>query len=207
MTETAASSYIFRLLDYCRRKGITTLFTNQITGFNQSHEVYGFGFSSFVDTMIFLDYVQIGGELNRTLLIMKSRGSEHSNQYREFLITAQGIRFMEVYTGKGGMLTGVARLEQELREQLEIRQRELSIAAKKQEINLLRSTLQTERTAAEAQIGKATIELGSLENENGISQIARKRREQIRNSTPGGGESRLDEPSYDDGQSGQGELP
>jgi len=96
-SENAAFSYLFRLLNYCRKSGITVLLTNQISGFQQTHDIYGFGFSSFVDTIIFLDYVQIGGEVNRTLLILKSRGSGHSNQYREFLITGQGIRFMNVY--------------------------------------------------------------------------------------------------------------
>jgi circadian clock protein KaiC len=182
-SDTAANSYLFRLLNYCRKNGITALLTNQITGFQQAHEIYGIGFSSFVDTIIFLDYVQIGGELNRTLLIMKSRGSGHSNQYREFLITSQGIRFMDVYTGKGGMLTGVARLEQEFREQLESRLREQAIEAKKKEIDRIRCMAQIETSSSEAQIEKATIELKNLKTEDEISQEARKCRELIRNGT------------------------
>ena len=182
-SDKAAFSYLLRLLNYCRKNGITVLLTNQITGFQQAHEIYGIGFSSLIDTMIFLDYVQIGGEVNRTLMILKSRGSEHSNQYREFLITEKGIHFMDVYTGKGGMLTGVARLEQEYREQLENRQREQAIEVKKREIDRMRSSLQADVSTSESQIERAKIELSIMETEDKISQEARMRREAIRMST------------------------
>jgi circadian clock protein KaiC len=90
---------------------------------------------------------------------------------------------MDVYTGKGGMLTGVARLEQEFREQLESRLREQAIEAKKKEIDRIRCMAQIETSSSEAQIEKATIELKNLKTEDEISQEARKCRELIRNGT------------------------
>jgi circadian clock protein KaiC len=202
-SEKAAFSFLLRLLNYCRTNGITVLLTNQITGFQQALEIYGVGFSSLIDTMIFLNYVQIGGEINRTLMILKSRGSEHSNQYREFIITKNGIQFMDIYTGKGGMLTGVARLEQEYREQLELRQREQGIEAKKREIKRMRSSLESDLSALEAQIERATIELSIMETEDKIAQNARRRREEMRIFPYS--QNKLEEHKRKDNQS-QGEI-
>jgi circadian clock protein KaiC len=129
--------------------------------------------------------VQIGGEVNRTLMVLKARGSRHSNQYREFIITDSGIQFMEVYTGKGGMLTGVARLEQEYREELEAQHRKQEIESKKKEIQHLKSALQSDIASTESNIEKASIELDILEAEDQISQRARLLRESLRESTSG----------------------
>ena len=41
----------------------------------------------------------------------------HSNQIREFLITAEGIELLDVYVGPEGVLTGSMRAAQEAREQ------------------------------------------------------------------------------------------
>ncbi len=179
-SEKAAFSYLLRILNYCRQRGITTLLINQITGFQQAHEIYGIGFSSIIDSMIFLDYVQVGGEVNRTLMVLKARGSQHSNQYREFTITENGIHFEDIYTGGGGMLTGVARLEEEYREELEARKREQSITAKQQEIERLRAALQLDISASESEIKKAAVELNAIETENAISEEARKKRKMLR---------------------------
>jgi circadian clock protein KaiC len=41
---------------------------------------------------------------------------EHSNQIREFLLTNDGLRLLDVYLGPEGVLTGAARMSQEGRE-------------------------------------------------------------------------------------------
>ena len=39
--------------------------------------------------------IELGGERNRALYILKSRGMAHSNQIREFLLTDHGIELKE----------------------------------------------------------------------------------------------------------------
>ena len=46
--------------------------------------------------------IEIGGERNRGLYILKSRGMPHSNQIREFVLTENGIDLLEVYSGPEG---------------------------------------------------------------------------------------------------------
>ena len=55
--------------------------------------------SSIMDTWILLRDIEIGGERNRGIYILKSRGMAHSNQIREFLITSKGVDIIDVYTG------------------------------------------------------------------------------------------------------------
>jgi circadian clock protein KaiC len=98
---------------------------------NKSMEATDEGLSSLVDTWLLLRDVELGGERNRLLYVLKSRGMAHSNQVREFVITSHGIRLVEAYLGEGGVLTGSARLSQQNREEAE-RQRTKEELARKQ---------------------------------------------------------------------------
>ena len=61
---------------------------------------------------------KLGGERNRGLYVLKSRGMAHSNQIREFVIRTDGASSCSTSTrGPEGVLTGSMRLAQEAREQ------------------------------------------------------------------------------------------
>jgi circadian clock protein KaiC len=72
--------------------------------------------SSLVDTWLLLRNVESDGERNRLLFVLKSRGSAHSNQVREFVLTDRGVQLVDVYVGPDGVVTGSARLVQEARQ-------------------------------------------------------------------------------------------
>ena len=72
--------------------------------------------SSLIDTWLLLRDIEIGGERNRGLYVLKSRGMAHSNQIREFRLTNNGIELLDVYVGADGVLTGSARLSQETKD-------------------------------------------------------------------------------------------
>ena len=61
-----------------------------------------------MDTWLLLRDIEIGGERNRGLYVLKSRGMAPSNQIREFLLTDKGIDMVDVYLGQAGVLTGSA---------------------------------------------------------------------------------------------------
>ena len=98
--------------------------------------------SSLIDTWIMLRDTESGGETNRILKIVKSRGMAHSNQLREFMLTDSGIELIDVYTGPAGVLTGTARAIQEAREQTEAILLEQEIKRKTRELE--RKQLMTE---------------------------------------------------------------
>ena len=90
--------------------------------------------SSLMDTWLLLRTIEAGGELNRALYVLKSRGMNHSNQIREFLLTNDGLRLLDVYLGPDGVLTGSARLSQEGREKAANTFRHQDLASRKREL-------------------------------------------------------------------------
>jgi circadian clock protein KaiC len=179
-TEQVAFEYVVRLVNACKERGITCILINQAAGFKEEQEISGIGISSLVDTVIFLRYIDVGGEINRMLLVMKSRGSKHSNQYREFLITDQGIDVADVYVGEGGVLTGVARQEQEAREAAERQRRQQMLQQKEAQITRRRAALEAQVAAMQAEIEAAEAELEALQLEEEVAQRSREVRAEMR---------------------------
>ena len=70
-----------------RNLNITTVTTSLLEGFDALRESTSAGVSTLMDTWIHLSYVIQGGERNRALTIIKSRGMGHSNQVRELLLS------------------------------------------------------------------------------------------------------------------------
>ena len=97
---------------------VTTLLTD-LVHFGNSLEQTNEEISSLIDTWILLRDIEINGERNRGLYILKSRGMAHSNQIREVLLSDRGIELVDVYLGPGGVLTGSARAAQEAKEKAE----------------------------------------------------------------------------------------
>ncbi len=110
-----SNSMLIRLIDFLRKKGITAFFISLVSA-GKPIDATDEGMSSIVDTWMLLSDLENGGERNRTMYVLKSRGMPHSNQVREFLITSRGVRLVPTYLGPSGVLTGSARLIQEAKD-------------------------------------------------------------------------------------------
>jgi circadian clock protein KaiC len=86
---------VVRLLDFLKANGITALFTSLTHG-GHSLEGSEIAVSSLIDTWIFLRDIERGGERNRGVHVIKSRGMAHSNQVREFLLTDEGVQIRDL---------------------------------------------------------------------------------------------------------------
>jgi circadian clock protein KaiC len=111
-TASEVKSILTRLIDYLKMKKISTFLTD-LTHFGGGIERPSEEISSLIDTWLLLRDIELNGERNRGLYILKSRGMAHSNQIQEFLLTNQGIGLIDIYTGSGEVLTGSARATQE----------------------------------------------------------------------------------------------
>jgi circadian clock protein KaiC len=131
-TPKDATAMLTRLIDFLKSHNVTAMMTNLIIN-GEFVESTGVGISSLVDTWLLLRDIELGGERNRALFILKSRGMAHSNQVREFLLTDHGIDLQDVYLGPEGVLTGSARQSQENRERASALARQEEIAAKQRE--------------------------------------------------------------------------
>jgi circadian clock protein KaiC len=140
-TQQDARSMLLRLVDFLKAKRITALFTHLTSG-AAAREATDVGISSLVDTWLLLRDIELAGERNRGLYVLKSRGMPHSNQIREFLITPEGVQLEDVYVGPEGVLTGSMRAAQEAREAAEALELQQEIEAKQREVDRLRTTLE-----------------------------------------------------------------
>ncbi len=181
-SEQQGFDYLFRLMSHCKTQGITCLLVNQGNVFidtMQGH-ITDANLSSLIDTVIFLRYIEVGGEINRMLLVAKSRGTKHSNQYREYMITDNGIEVFDVYLGKGGVLTGVARQEQEAAELAAFKKQQELVELEKLEIIgdelVLKQTMAAMESKLEARRKKLAI---MLEDEQ-IKRTDRHKRSDMR---------------------------
>jgi circadian clock protein KaiC len=153
-----------RLLDFLKSRQITSLFTS-LTGGGAVLEATEVGVSSLMDAWIVVRDMELNGERNRVLFLLKARGVVHSNQVREFLLTNKGISLVDVYLGDGTVLTGSARLA------LEARERETERQAQQEKIARQRR-IEREQQALEAQIAALQAEAEAKQNE--LDQIGKK---------------------------------
>jgi len=160
------SSMLVRLLDYMKGTGITCLFTALNSGGNQI-EQSDVGISSLIDTWLLMRDIELNGERNRGIYVLKSRGTAHSNQIREFLLTNEGIRLRPAYLGLNGVLTGSARLAQENRDTAEAAVRRQEIARRQRELereqNLFEARLAALKSEFAAKVDEIQRGLGELQ--------------------------------------------
>jgi circadian clock protein KaiC len=153
---------LMRMIDFLKSRGITALLVSLTSGKDKDLEQTEVGISSLIDTWIFLRDVELNGERNRCLYVLKSRGMAHSNQVREFVMTKEGVRLLPVYIGTGTVLTGSARLSQEARERAEEQSRQHETEQKRKE-------LERRRASVEGQIELLRAQL--LEEEERFTQL------------------------------------
>ena len=152
---------LVRLIDFLKQRGITAFLTS-LTSAGGTLEKTDVEISSIVDTWLFLRDVELSGERNRALYVLKSRGMAHSNQLREFLLTERGIDVLDVYAGPEGVLTGSSRSSQEAREKE-------AVTMRKQEPERKERERRRKREALEAQIALLRKQFDMEEEEAEVS--------------------------------------
>ncbi len=162
-SEHEVSSMLVRLIDMLKVKNINALFTSLSKKADSlRHELAEESVSSLMDTWITVRDLESVAERNRGLYIVKSRGMGHSNQVREFIITKDGIKLLDVEIGPQGILTGAARK----RHQIGIKESELKLQnelqRKDREIERRRKVLEANIEALKNEFEMVQDELGAL---------------------------------------------
>lgn len=139
---------LMRMVDLLKVRGITAMITN-LTSANRAGDETEYGLSSLMDNWIGLHDIEANGERNRGLYLLKARGMSHSNQIREYILTANGVQLIDPYIGPEGVLTGSARLAQETRDTADTLLREQEVGRKRRDIERKRAAV--EREIAELQ--------------------------------------------------------
>jgi circadian clock protein KaiC len=112
--ELTAHSVAERLIDWSKAEGITLVCTSLLDEMSSQSEAGSpLQISTLADTWIHLNYVVQAGERNRGMSIIKSRGTAHSNQVRELILSDAGITVTDTYAAGGEVLMGTLRWEKE----------------------------------------------------------------------------------------------
>lgn len=125
-----------RLLALTKGAGITSIFTSLLEGADPSRESSPLRISTIADTWIHLSYLPQGGERNRALTVIKSRGTHHSNQVRELILSDQGISLADVYSAGGAVLMGTLRWEREEQERSDALRRQVELDRRRRELEM-----------------------------------------------------------------------
>jgi circadian clock protein KaiC len=154
---------VLRVVDFLKQSGATGFFTS--VAVEDDMQSTSLSISSLVDTWILLRNIEVNGERNRILYVLKSRGMAHSNQIREFLLTPHGVQLRDVYLGPGGVLTGSARVAREAEERLELlrqrqteKDRQLAVKIALRSLDAKIAELEAEKQAREDQLTAAVGE-------------------------------------------------
>jgi len=162
-TINEVKSLLVRLIDFFKMRQITAFFTSLNSG-NQIEESTDIGISSLMDTWLMLRDHENNGERNRLVYVLKSRGMAHSNQVREFRLTAHGIELIDVYIGQGNVLTGTARLAQEIREKEADQEHLQELARKRRERLHKESLLQVQIAALQHELDASQADRSKLDD-------------------------------------------
>jgi len=180
---------LVRLFDWLKMQQITGLVTCLSTPLTSGET--DIGISSLIDTWIEVRDLEVAGERNRALYLLKSRGMSHSNQVRELIISKTGLALADVYSSSDGVLIGSAKLAENRRRARE--ERELAAEAARSE-----RLLELKRETLEAQIAALRAEYAAHEEE-----VAR----QLRSSRDAAEAVRIDRDSLSQLRTDSGSRP
>jgi circadian clock protein KaiC len=177
-------SMLLRVVDYLKADGITGVFTHLLHSQRGAVETDA-GLSSLMDAWVLLLNREANGEFNRELYLLKARGTAHSNQVREFVMSSEGIALRPPYVGEGVALTGAARRAEEARARraetarnAEVERLKTAVAAKRARALAEIEMLQSEVAADEAELARMSRaeEDYRTQSQSDLADMARTRR-------------------------------
>lgn len=154
-------SMLLRMVDYLKSHGISAVLTHLMH--SQDGDVAtDAGLSSLMDGWILMLNREASGEFNRELYVLKARGTAHSNQVREFIMSEKGIQLLPPYLGETGALTGSARRIEEAKARRVEQERIASVERIKQQIDTRRRKALAQIAALQAELDADALEMTAV---------------------------------------------
>jgi circadian clock protein KaiC len=181
--QSEVTAAVAREVDMMKSRGITGILTS-LTHEDQG-ETSSVDASSLIDTWLLLRNVESDGERNRLLFVIKSRGTAHSNQVREFILTDRGPELLDVSVGPRGVLTGSARMTQVAEERAaeaerrgELERRQLDLARRSAEVEAQIALLREQLATETAELDRLVVEQSRGEDARAAARATLARRRQ-----------------------------
>jgi circadian clock protein KaiC len=172
-----ARNAVESILALARQRGITTVMTSLTDDDDPEGEASIASVSTIADTWIVLDYNVRAGERNRSLSIVKSRGSGHSNQQRELLLSDKGLDLAKVYEYGTEVLMGTARAEKEGEERRNAQRRNLERMQRRRDLERRIEKTRSKMECLNAELDLEAQRLDELDRSNSehLRQVRRRR--------------------------------
>lgn len=142
---------VTRLIDFFKGEGLTAL----LTVLSEPDDP-GLRISSLIDTWLSVTNIELLGEHNRAISVLKSRGMAHSNQVREFVLRDDGIDIVDAFAGQEGVLLGTARLVAEARVRTTALEQQRELEARGRRLEHRQAALRAQIAALEAELAADT---------------------------------------------------
>jgi circadian clock protein KaiC len=97
---------LYRMVAVLTGMGITMMMTAELEDSYMDLRFSPHGTAFLTDAIIMQRYIELKGQLQRIMAVVKVRGSVHSKDLRAFEITDKGILMGETLSGYEGLLTG-----------------------------------------------------------------------------------------------------
>ena len=144
---------VIKLIDFFKGQGVTALLTVLSRG---GPNELGLAVSSQIDTWLSVSNIELVGERNRAITVLKSRGTAHSNQVREFVLRDDGIDIVDAFAGQEGVLLGTARLVAEARVRAAALEHQRGLEARGRRLEYHQAALRAQIAALEAELAAET---------------------------------------------------
>ncbi len=83
--------YIYSLLQRCARANVSVMMTQEVPELFGITRLSEYGISHLSDNVVLLQFLRGDSELKRAITVLKTRGSAHIQQLRQFDITPEGL--------------------------------------------------------------------------------------------------------------------
>lgn len=176
-TLVAARGVASRLIYMIKDAGITLLLTALSETDDAQVEATDLQVSTIADTWIHLSYLVRSGERNRALTIIKSRGTAHSNQVRELVLSDAGPTLTDVYSAGGEVLMGTLRWEKEAEEGARKARHRTEFDHKRRALQAAEANTRAQIKALELDLQRQRTELTAYSGENEGRSVSSSERE------------------------------
>jgi circadian clock protein KaiC len=97
---------LYGFINALKRHGLTSVLTRESSALIGEADATEEDIAFVADSYILLRYVEIESAINKALLVLKLRGSDHAKDIRQFEITPRGIEVRARFEGREGIMSG-----------------------------------------------------------------------------------------------------
>lgn len=101
------------LTRFLQNMGVTVIIISEHDSMTGEVQATGAGLSYLADNVVLLQHLELRGEIQKAIGVLKKRTSDYERMLREFHITENGVKVGEPMENLQGVLTGTPRIREE----------------------------------------------------------------------------------------------